>query len=121
MHRHKRSHLPAKLARAKAAKEIAESNTLLARLRQLNSDTREVLQAARKAGDHDLRLRAITRVEKQLEIEGRLLGELNDGATAQINVQIVAPMILEALAPFPAARRAVADKLQEMESMRETP
>ena len=101
LHRHRHSHLPKKLAKAAEAREIGEANSLLDRLRQLNRETQEVLRAAREEGDHDLRLKAITRAEKQLELEGKLLGELNDGAAAQINVQILAPMILEALTPFP--------------------
>ena len=43
-------------------------------------------------------------------------GELNDGQSAQINIQILAPVILEALTPFPEARQAVAGRLQELES-----
>ena len=79
---------------------MGEANTLLDRLRQLNRETQEVLRAAREEGDHDLRTRAISRAEKQLELEGMLLGELNDGASAQVNIQVLAPVILEALTPF---------------------
>ena len=67
-------------------------------------------------GDHGLRLKAISRAEKQLAMESKLLGELNDGASAQVNIQILAPVILEALTPFPEARRAVAGRLQELEA-----
>ncbi len=62
-----------------------------------------------------MRLKAINRVEKQLELEGKLLGELNDGASTQINVQVLAPIILEALTAFPEARQAVADSLLDLE------
>ena len=39
-------------------------------------------------------LNTIIRTEKQLELEGKLLGELNDGASAQVNIQVLAPVIL---------------------------
>ena len=115
LHRHKKSHIPRKLAKAKEVQEIVESDSLLERLRQLNHETQDVLRAARDEGNHDLRLKAINRVEKQLELEGKLLGELNDGASAQINVQVLAPVILDALAAFPEARQAVAAGLLDLE------
>ena len=74
-----------------------------------------MLRAARDEGDHELRLKAINRVERQLELEAKLLGELTDGALTQINVQVLAPVILEALTAFPEARRAVADRLLDLE------
>jgi hypothetical protein len=100
LHRHKKSHIPKILAKATMAREVAESDSLLERLRQLNRETQDVLRAARDKGAHELRLKAINRVEKQLELEGKLLGELNDGASAQIDVQVLAPVILEALVVF---------------------
>ncbi len=115
LHRHKKSHIPQKLAKAKEAEEVVESDSLLERLRQLNRETQDVLRAARDGGNHDLRLKAINRVEKQLELEGKLLGELNDGASTQINVQVLAPIILEALTAFPEARQAVAGRLLQLE------
>ena len=115
LHRHKKSHLPQKLAKAKEAEEVVESDSLLERLRQLNRETQDVLRAARDGGNHDLRLKAINRAEKQLELEGKLLSELNDGASTQINIQVLAPIILEALAAFPEARQAVAGRLLELE------
>ena len=117
LHRHKKSHIPKKLAKAKEVREIAEGGSLLERLRQLNSETQDVLRAARKEGDHELRLKAINRAEKQLELEGKLLGELHDGAPTQINVQVLAPVILDALAAFPEARRTVADRLLRLEQL----
>ena len=50
------------------------------------------------------------------ELEGKLLGELSDGPSTQINVQVLAPVILEALTPFPEARQAVAARLRELET-----
>ena len=115
LHRHRRSHIPKALSRAKDAQEIARGDSLLDRLRQLNAETQEVLRAAKSERNHELRLKAIGRAEKQLELEGKLLGELNENAPAQINVAVLAPMILQALEPFPDARLSVAKRLKEMD------
>ena len=70
LQRHKQSHLPKALAKAKQAQEIARGDSLLERLRELNHETTEVLRAARQEQNHELRLKAIGRAEKQLELEG---------------------------------------------------
>lgn len=113
--RHKDDHLPAHLARAHAADAEADADDLLARLRSLNRETADVLREAKGAKDHELRLKAIARAEKQIELEGRLLGELRDGATVNV---LVAPewvaaraALLDALRPYPEARVAVAEAL----------
>ena len=115
LHRHKQSHIPSALAKARDAKEIVRGDSLLDRLRQLNAETQDVLHAAKSEHNHELRLRAISRAEKQLELEGKLLGELNENPPAQINVAMLAPMLLQALGSFPEARLAVARKLQEID------
>lgn len=115
LHRHKQSHIPKALAKAKEAEEVARGDGLLDRLRQLNQETREVLLAAKAEKNHELRLKAIGRAEKQLELEGKLLGELNEGQPAQINLMVLAPMILNALEGFPEARVAVASRLKGLD------
>ena len=115
LHRHKQSHIPKALAKAQEAQEVALGDSLLDRLRQLNVETQEVLRAARDEKNHELRLRAISRAEKQLELEGKLLGELEPPKTV-INVAVVAPVILEALADYPEARVAVAAKLRRLDT-----
>ena len=66
--------------------------------------------------DNGLALRAIARVEKQLELEGRLLGELNEATTVNVIVspewQKVRAVILAALEPYRAARLAIVGALQ---------
>jgi len=115
LHRHKQSHIPKALAKARDAQDVALGDSLLDRLRQLNVETQEVLRAARDERNHELRLRAISRAEKQLELEGKLLGELEPPTTV-INVAMVAPVILEALADYPEARVAAAKRLREMDT-----
>lgn len=114
--RHKTDHIPAALTKAADAAEHVAADTLLDRLRALNAETTDVLRAAKREADHELRLKAIARAERQLELEARLLGELADSATV-VNIVMtpewtrVQTAMLAALSPYPAARVAVADAL----------
>ncbi len=90
LQRHKDIHIPAKLARAKEENEIKAASALVKELRELTKKTGEVLARALRQKNGDLALKAIARLEKQLELKGRLLGELEDrggrGDTTKIEV-----------------------------------
>jgi hypothetical protein len=117
LNRHKK-HIPARLAKASEAAEVIQADTLLARLLSLNAETMAILREARagRIKDNELALRAIARAEKQLELQGKLLGDLND--TPTVNVLMAAPewltlrsTIILALEPYPQARTAVLEAL----------
>jgi hypothetical protein len=112
--RHK-SHLPRTLAKAEEAREMVQAGTLLQRLTDLNAETLTILKEARQNKNGELALKAIARIEKQLELEGKLIGELNDMPVVNLNVSIenLQAVILNALASFPAAKIAVAQALME--------
>jgi hypothetical protein len=90
-------------------------------LQLINTATLNILKAAREKGEHDVALRAIARAEKQAELIMKLLGELDE--SPQISVTVVnsqqwidmRTVILTALRPYPDARVAVANALQEIE------
>jgi hypothetical protein len=107
--RHRMDHLAKKLAKATAAaelvkpespapavdvveahvvKEKAEADTLLEQLQRIGRDTREILEKAKGSNNHELALKAIARVEKQLELLGRLLGQLDDAAKFAVGIQV---------------------------------
>jgi hypothetical protein len=117
LQRHKKAHLPVTLAKAAAVADAVEGSNLLDRLKVLNRQTAAILREARTDGskDNGLALRAIARAEKQIELEGRLLGELNEGST--VNVLLtpdwtnLRTTILKVLEEHPAARLAVAGAL----------
>ena len=85
-------------------------------LKAINAACLEVLRKAREAEDHSILLRAVDRIVRQIELQARLLGELQEGQT--VNVAILPEWhglrqrVLEALRPFPEARLAVARALQ---------
>ncbi len=113
-----REHLPLHLVKASDAAEVIQADTLLDRLLSLNAETMAILHEARtgRIKDNELALRAIARAEKQLELQGKLLGELNDAPT--VNILMAAPewlalrsTIILALEPYPQARTAVLEAL----------
>lgn len=120
--RHKAEHLPQALVTAQAVAEQAhavdeakQALDVVRQLRLINGATLAILREARETQAHDLALRAIARVERQIELQARLLGELSDAPTVNI---LVAPewlgvraAVLAALAPYPEARAAVAATL----------
>lgn len=130
VYRHKRGHLAARLKRAfeaketreavelvqhraeERAKEVGQAIDIVQQLRAINSATLQVLQSARESEKHSLSLQAVDRVHKQIELQAKLLGELQEQGP-QVNV-LVAPEwhevrvhVLQALAPYPEARAAV--------------
>lgn len=137
VYRHKLGHLPARLKRAfeatetrKAvelvehraevrAKEVGQAIDVAAQLRAINAACLEILQKSRADGKHSISLGAVDRIHRQLELQAKLLGELQETGP-QINV-LVAPEwhqvrvnVLAALSPYPEARSAVSKVLQDV-------
>jgi hypothetical protein len=135
--RHKAAHLPAVLARARQdherahladlagqvaaqeKQEQAHALDVVQQLKVINQISNAILHEARQARDAHTALRAIDRVQRQIELQARLLGELDE--RPQVNV-LLAPewvsirgTVLSALAPFPEARAAVAQQLLALE------
>ena len=142
--RHKQSHLPAVLARGKASLEAGEkpANTAEAeaqrtavhaeavdskrdqraldswqQLKAINAASLEVLRTARKQGQSDVLLRAVDRIARQIELEAKLLGQIQDGVIVNVAVlpewQGLRHRILESLRDYPEARLAVVAALKD--------
>lgn len=119
------------MAKAKEADDLEEGLSLMAQLRELNAATREVLTAAQASiknpgkgecsncvGGAAMALKAISRLERQLELQARLCGELVRDTSGELGPgveskawQDVLRAVMDALAPYPEARQAVADAL----------
>ncbi len=89
--RHKQNDFPKRLAKAKQAAEEAQAGTLFERLRAINRETGKILAEARGSKRHTIALGAIARAEKQLELEARLLGELDESVKVAVGVNVQAP------------------------------
>jgi len=116
--RHKLRHLPPALAKAQEAAEIARGNDLLAQLRDLQARTLGILDQA--TDDHRLALSAIREARSNIELLGRLLGELRE--TSPVNILILPEWsrlrgtILQALSSHPEAKVALVRALKEVEN-----
>ncbi len=124
--RHKAEHLPATVATAAAAQPVEDARgavdaglDVVSQLRAINGVTLAVLKEARERHDGELALKAVDRVQRQIELQAKLLGDLDE--RPQVNI-LVAPefvriqtVLLGALKPYPDARLAVAQALRELE------
>ena len=112
--RHLREHLPELLRRAKEAEEWADGEVAIDVVRQLkaiNAAALGVLSRARNRDEPRLELQAIDRVHKQLELQAKLLGDLDD--RPQVNLYLspewieLRGLIVAALQPHTEARESV--------------
>jgi hypothetical protein len=117
--RHKDEHLPAALVQAHAEQDVRQALDVVAQLKAINQASLAVLRQARERGNGELALKAVDRVQKQIELQAKLLGELDDRPTVNL---LVAPEWLEvraalfsALEGHPEARVAVAARLMAQE------
>lgn len=114
--RHKRDHLPGHLVKAAEEEDVAQAIDVVRQLKAINAACLEILQKSRADGKHSISLRAVDRIHRQIELQARLLGELQDNGP-QVNVLIAAEwheirmMIFNVLEPYPEARAALAEAL----------
>ncbi len=121
--RHHDDDLPATLAKAQEAEDVAHAIDVLGQLRAINAATLQVLADARTVGDGDLALKAVDRVQRQIELQAKLLGELDERPTVNVLIApewlVVRAELLDALRAYPDARTAVAARLAALESKRD--
>ena len=122
--RHRAEHLPATLAKAHEAGEVARAGDLLGQVRQLRGKAISILLQAERAGDLRTALMGVREARACVELLAEMEGELNRSQT--VNVLIASPHWLEtrnsliaALRPFPEARAAVVAALLKLESANE--
>jgi hypothetical protein len=107
VYRHKTEHLPAHLLKVKEAEEIAQADDLLEQVRHLQAHALDILDRAEKAGDLRTALAAISQARGNLELLGKIAGELGDGT---INLTLspqwleLRAVIVSALECHPEAR-----------------
>src|SRR4051812_21097274 len=118
--RHHDEHLPEVLTKAREAEDVAHALDVVQQLKAINGACLAVLKDARQAGNGELVLKAVDRVQRQIELQAKLLGDLDE--RPQINV-LVSPewiqtrsALLAALTAFPEARAAVAASLVRLEA-----
>ncbi|MES2463383.1 MAG: hypothetical protein V4671_22650 [Armatimonadota bacterium] len=118
--RHKEEHLPQSLVEAAGAEEIKAALDVVTQLKAINGASLQILSDARKGGDADIALKAIDRIQKQIELQAKLLGQIDDRPVINVLVTpewlTVRQQILVALAPYPEARLAVAEAINSADA-----
>ena len=116
VYRHKTEHLPAYLLKAREVEEAARADDLLEQVRLLQGHALDILERAEKAGDLRTALAAISQARGNLELLGKLAGELDHRPVVNLNVSPewleLRTVIVGALEPHPAAHSAVLRALE---------
>ncbi len=100
LRRHYHAHLSQRLRTAAKAHQGQPATDILDRLKALHAETREILAEARASNDRDSAIKAIARLERQLELEGKLLGVAGLAPASGTTINVLA-------ADPEAARRAL--------------
>jgi len=116
VYRHKTEHLPAHLLKAREVEDVARADDLLEQVRNLQTHALDILERAEKSGDLRTALAAISQARGNLELLGKLAGELDERPVTNV---LTSPEWLElravivgALEPQPGAREAVLSALE---------
>jgi hypothetical protein len=118
VYRHKTEHLPAHLLKAKEVEEAARADDLLDQVRHLQGRALDILERAENAGDLRTALAAISQARGNLELLGKLAGDLDERPVFNLNVSSewleLRALIVTALEPHPAAHTAVLRALESV-------
>lgn len=115
--RHLSAHIPEELAQAASARRVASAEELLSRLEHYLEEAEHFLLEAKARGDSQAGLRAIAEARKTCEVLLEVAGELDRSTQLRIALMPewveLRTRILEALEPYPEARKAVMEALVE--------
>jgi hypothetical protein len=125
MRRH-RQHIPDLLVKASQAMAVADADYLIDKLQGLEANAREALEANR-GEDWRVYLAAISEIRENVKLLAQVSGKLHEiqlQMNTQVNVgvrlvehpdyQRFEDILARALEPYPAARYALADALEEL-------
>ena len=116
VYRHKTEHLPAHLLKAKELADVARADDLLEQVRNLQAHALHILECAEQAGDLRNALAAISQARDNVELLGKLAGELDERAVTNVLISSewleLRAVIVGALEPHPGAREAVLSALE---------
>jgi hypothetical protein len=112
LERHRGTCVAVQLSKAKELQDSAGASDLVKRLREIHAETGAILAHAKKAKDWATALRAITRLERQIELEAELLGELERGGRGgdtRIEVVYIDKAVIAAAPNAPRAIEAAGE------------
>lgn len=116
VYRH-REHLPKQLVKAQEQEDVRQAIDVVTQLKAINGATLAILKEARADKNGELALKAVDRIQRQLELQAKLLGELQQEGTINVTVSAewltLRAVVLQAIRPYPEAaqtvRRALSD------------
>lgn len=115
---HARKHIPAAIRMAISQGKATQAGlNVMCQLIEINQEAWRILEEARGADDQLMALRAIERVEKQLELQAKLLGQIQAGVTVNVNQAPVyvefRTMILNLLNKYPEVKANIVQRLKD--------
>jgi hypothetical protein len=120
--RHRDTHLAermAEVAERHVEADIRQAIDVRSQLRRINAESLAILTEAREAGNGALALQAIGAVQRQIELQAKLIDLLRDGDTVNVTVSPdwlrIRAVVLDSLAPYPEVRHRVAGALLAIE------
>jgi predicted transcriptional regulator len=117
--RHASEHVTQEIKQSQAAQDEARAFDVVKQLREINDVARTIMRESLANKKNGTALFAIDRIQKQLELQAKLLGDLNEAP--QVNVWVmpewraIEATIVRSLRPYPDARLAVANALGQLE------
>ena len=115
LRRHKANHLPVSMVEAHEAEVVVQADDLLAQVTFLQARTLAILSKAEAADNLRVALVAIAEARRNLELLGKLAGELQQEGTINITANIewieLRTLILTTLAAYPDARARMVEAL----------
>jgi hypothetical protein len=115
LRRHAPQHLSAAVAQAQAARERAVGIDVEQQMAAINGASLQVLRDARASGDGRLALLAVDRVLRQIELQAKLRGEIDERPVVNVTFETEWPALrwrlVQSLDAFPDARQAVLSAL----------
>jgi uncharacterized protein YllA (UPF0747 family) len=110
-----RDHLLRQLVKAQEQEDVSQAIDVVKQLKAINGATLAILKEARDEGNGELALKAVDRIQRQLELQAKLLGELQQEGTINVSVSpewlTLRAVLIQALQPYPEAARAVSKAL----------
>lgn len=119
--RHRKNHLAPALAKHEQRFDLATAQGIGTQLATIHIEAVRLLHEARADGNRRDQLAALARLERQIEIAGKLASLIQDGQQIAVNVEIstswpvVQAAILETLVGYPDALKAVSSRLEALE------
>ena len=117
--RHRAAHLPARMAHAPKAADVAAADDLLAQVRSLRSKAMSILLAAERQGDLRTALAGIREARACLELLLEVEGEIDRRPVVNILMSeewlATRATLIDVLGAYPEAQQAVAARLLRLE------